>query len=314
MLVIEAERFGGPEVLRVKRVPDPRPGPGQLVVEAKVTGVLSIDAVIRRGEAGQLFPVSPPYVPGAGAAGQVAEIGAGVDSEWCGAWVLADVDGGGYAEKVLATPDQLIRIPAGVGLREAMALLHDGATALAVFERVDVHPGETVLVQPAGGGLGSLLVQLAHHAGARVIGAARGAAKLETVRALGAEVVVDYSEPGWMSEAGPVDVAFDGVGGELGRAAAELVVAGGRYSNYGFAGGAPVPAAEVARRGVTAYGLDQLHDYAPQRRARAERMLELAARGTVRTLIGQTFPLSRAADAHRALESRAATGKTLLVI
>ncbi|GHE85354.1 NADPH:quinone reductase [Amycolatopsis deserti] len=311
--MIEAERFGGPEVLRVKTVPDPHPGPGQVVVEVKVAGVLSIDTAIRRGEAGHLFPVTPPYVPGAGAAGQVTELGEGVDPSWCGQWVLADVDGG-YAEQVVATPAQLMRIPAGVGLREAMALLHDGATALAVFERVGVGRGERVLVQPAGGGLGSLLVQLAHAAGARVIGAARGAEKLETVRALGADAVVDYSEPGWTDRVGPVDVAFDGVGGDLGRAAAELVVPSGRYSNYGWAGGATVPAAEVAQRGVTAYGLEQLHDYAPGRRARAERMLRLAARGAVRTVIGQTFPLSRAADAHRALENRAAKGKTLLVV
>ncbi|MDQ0382106.1 zinc-binding dehydrogenase [Amycolatopsis thermophila] len=313
MRVIEAERFGGPEVLRVKTVPDPRPGPGQVVVEVKVAGVLSIDTVIRRGEAGDLFPVSPPYVPGAGAAGQVAELGDGVDRSWCGQWVLADVDGGGYAEQVLATPGQLIRVPPGVGLREAMALLHDGATALAVFERAGVRRGETVLVQPAGGGLGSLLVQLAHAAGARVTGAARGAEKLETVRALGADAVVDYSEPGWATRVGPVDVVFDGVGGGLGRAAAELVVPGGRYSNYGFAGGAPLRADEV-KPGVTAYGLDQLHDYAPGRRDRARRMLGLAARGKVRTVIGQTFPLARAADAHRALEARAAKGKTLLVV
>ncbi|NIH80055.1 zinc-binding dehydrogenase [Amycolatopsis viridis] len=313
MRVIVVDRFGGPEVLRVKTVRDPHPGPGQVVVEVKVAGVLSLDTVIRRGEGGDRFPVSPPYVPGAGAAGQVTEIGAGVDPSWCGQWVLADVDGG-YAEQVLAAPDQLIRIPPGAGLREAMALLHDGTTALAVFERVQVHRGETVLVQPAGGGLGILLVQLAHGAGARVIGAARGAEKLEKVRGLGADVVIDYSEPGWTDQAGPVDVAFDGVGGELGRAAAGLVVPGGRYSNYGFAGGAPVPAAEVARRGVTAYGLEQLGEYAAGRRARAERVLRMAARGAVRPVVGQTFPLSRAADAHRALENRTATGKTLLVV
>ncbi|OXM62840.1 MULTISPECIES: zinc-binding dehydrogenase [Amycolatopsis] len=313
MRVIEVERFGGPEVLRVKTVPDPHPGPGQVVIEVKVAGVLSIDTVIRRGEAGHLFPVTPPYVPGVGAAGQVTEIGEGVDPSWCGEWVLADVDGGGYAEQVVATPDQLIRIPAGVGLREAMALLHDGSTALAVFERVAVQRGERVLVQPAGGGLGSLLVQLAHAAGARVIGAARGAEKLETVRALGADAVVDYSEPGWASRVGPVDVAFDGVGGDLGRAAAELVVPGGRYSSYGWAGGAPVAVDEV-KPDVTAYGLEQLHDYAPGRHDRAERMLRLAARGAVRTVIGQTFPLTHAADAHRALEDRAAKGKTLLLI
>ncbi|GAB3582396.1 zinc-binding dehydrogenase [Amycolatopsis endophytica] len=313
MRVIVAERFGGPEVLRVKRVPDAHPGPGQVVVEVKVAGVLSLDAAIRRGEAGERFPVSPPYVPGAGAAGQVTEIGDGVDGSWCGEWVLADVDGGGYAEQVLATPDQLIRVPPGVGLREAMALLHDGGTALAVFERVAVTRGDRVLVQPAGGGLGSLLVQLAHAAGARVTGAARGAEKLETVRGLGADAVVDYSEPGWADRVGPVDVAFDGVGGTLGREAARLVVPGGRYSNYGWAGGAPVPPEEVNPE-VTAYGMEQLSEYAPGRRDRARRMLDLAARGAVHTVIGQTFPLARAAEAHRALEARTATGKTLLVI
>ena len=313
MRVIEVTQFGGPDVLRAGTVPDLHPGPGQVLVEVTVVGVLSLDAALRRGEASEVFGVSPPYVPGAGAAGQVTEIGDGADPSWCGAWVVADLDGGGYAEQVLTSPERLVPVPPGVGLREAMALLHDGATALALAERAELARGERVLVQPAGGGLGTVLVQLAHAAGAVVTGAARGAEKLETVRALGADAVADYSEPGWVSRIGPVDVVFDGVGGDLGRAAAGLLAPGGRYCGYGAAGGAPLTGDDLPA-GVAGSGMEQLREFAPDRRARAARMLDLAARGAVRTVVGKTFPLERAADAHRALEARASLGKTLLLV
>ncbi|MFI0356378.1 zinc-binding dehydrogenase [Actinomadura sp. 9N407] len=213
------------------------PGPGQVVVDVEVAGVLSIDTVVRSGQAAEIFPAQPPYVPGVGAAGQVSAVGEGADREWVGRRVLADVEDGGYAERVTTALENVIPIPDGVGTWEAMALLHDGAGALSVFDRVDVQPGMTVLVQPAAGGLGSGLVQLAAAAGARVIGAARGAHKLKVVKELGADLVVDYTMPGWIDQIAGVNVVFDGVGGDLGQAVFARVQRGGTYSNYGFAGG-----------------------------------------------------------------------------
>jgi NADPH2:quinone reductase len=315
MRVVRVAEFGGPEVLRIVTVPDVEPGPGQLVVEVEVAGVLHVDTVIRGGWAGEIFPVQPPYVPGNGAAGRVGAVGEGVDREWIGRRVLADVENGGYAERVTTTVENLIPIPDGLGTREAMALLHDGAGSLSVFERVDVRPGATVLVQPAAGGLGSGLVRLASAAGARVVAVAGGSRKLKVVEELGADLVIDYTLPGWIEQVGSVDVVFDGVGGDAGRAVFEKVARGGTYSNYGFAGGGfvQIDRDEAARREVTAIGMEQLVEGRPHRRKWALRALEEGAAGRIRPVIGQTFPLERAAEAHTTLENRGTIGKTLLL-
>ncbi len=314
MRVIRVAEFGGPEVLRGEDVPDVVPGPGQVVVDVAVAGVLSVDAAIRAGQGGEYFPVRPPYVPGAGVAGTVAATGEGVSRSWTGRRVLAELDGGGYAERAVADAEALIPIPDTLGSPEAMALLHDGSTALALFEAVDVRPGESVLVQPAAGGLGSLLVQLAHLRGAHVIAAARGAEKLALAARLGADATVDYSVPGW--EVKGVNVAFDGVGGILGRTAFEAVGPGGRYSSYGWSGGPPpaITREEARRRGVHVRGMEQLASFAPGRKTLATRMLTEAASGRITPVIGRTFTLDQAAEAHAALEGRGVVGKALLVI
>jgi NADPH:quinone reductase len=321
MRVVQATRFGGPDVLVVTEAPDPVAGPGQVVVDVSVAGVLTVDAQIRRGQGSARFPVQPPYVPGYGVAGPVASVGDGVDPGWLGRRVVTETDGGGYAERALASVENLVPVPEELGLPEAAALLHDGTTALALFEAARVQPQEWVLVQPAGGGLGSLLVQLAHLAGARVLGAARGARKLELVRELGADAATDYSDDGWpdvVREAtggsGPT-VVFDGVGGRVGMAAFNLTAPGGRFSAYGAAGGPPtmIDAEEAARRGVTVAGIQQLGAFAAGRTQRTERMLGEAAAGRIKPVIGHTWPLECAADAHSAIEARAVTGKILLL-
>jgi NADPH2:quinone reductase len=322
MRAVLVTAFGGPEVLEMTSVPDVAAGAGQVVVDVAVAGVLSVDAMIRRGHGGDYFPVRPPYVPGVGVAGQVGSVGEGSDTAdraWLGRRVLADLEGGGYAERVVAPVERLIPIPDALGSREAMALLHDGSTALALFEAAGVRRGESVLVQPAAGGLGSLLVQLALAAGAHVVGAARGAAKLALVKDLGADAVVDYSTPEWtrrVSEIGAVHVVFDGVGGDIGRAALDIVAPGGRFSSYGMAGGAPtvVDPQDARSRGVRALGMEQLTGFAAGRKRRAERMLQAAADGRIRPVIGQTYPLERAAEAHDAIETRRLAGKALLLI
>ena len=319
MRVIEVAAFGGPDVLRVKEVPDVRAEPGQVVVEVAAVSVLSVDAMIRSGNGGEVFPVQPPYVPGAGVAGTVTAVGADVDGSWIGRQVAAHLDNGGYAERVVAETGNVVGIPDGLGLREAAGVLHDGSGAVAIFEAVNVQRGETVLVQPAAGGLGSFLVQLAHNAGATVVAAARGAEKLRLAKELGADITVDYSTPGWADEiretTGGVDVAFTGVGADIGRAAFELTKRGGRFSNYGVAGGGPTSVApvEARDRGVTVRGMEQLAEAIPGRMARIERTLGLAAEGSIRPVIGRTFPLEQAAEAHAALANRTVVGKALLI-
>ena len=323
MLVTEVSRFGGPEVLTPRRVPDPGAGPRQVVIQAAAADVLLVDAMIRSGRGAAFFPIRPPYVPGNGVAGVVIATGDDVDPAWTGRAAVVHTGAaggsGGYAERAVVPAADLIPVPPGLGLPEAAALLHDGATAFGLLEVAAIKPGEWVLVTAAGGGMGVLLVQLARAAGGRVNGAARGRAKLDLVRDAGAEAAVDYSEPGWTAQVREVtaghgaDVVFDGAGGALGRAAFEATAPGGRFSAHGMSDGgfARVDAQEAARRGITMHGIEP-YEPAVFRRLAAAALAEAAA-GRLRPVIGQTFPLDLAADAHAALEARTALAKTLLL-
>ena len=306
------------------------PGPGEAVIAVSAADVLFLDAMIRSGFARDAFPQRPPYIPGNGVAGHVEAVGDGVDPAWAGRPVVARTGqhggSGGYSERALVPVSRLVAVPEEVDLRVAAALLHDGATALGLLAATPVKPGETVLMVGAAGGMALLLAQLARAAGARVIGAARlagaprRAEKLDAIRRSGAEDVVDYGSPDWTGRvaeasggAGP-DVVFDGVGGSLGAAAFAIVAGGGRFSAHGAPGGgfAPVSAREAAERGITVQGIEQVQ-YEPGRHEELVRdALAEAAAGRLRPVIGQVFPLDRAADAHAALAARSVIGKTLL--
>jgi NADPH2:quinone reductase len=322
MRAIQVTRFGGPEVLVATEVPDPVAGPGSVVVDVSVADVVFVETRVRAGLGGRYFPVQPPYVPGAGVAGRVRSVGQGVDRGWAGRRVLTYTgEHGGYAEQALAPAAGLVPVPDGLDLRDAAALLHDGNTAFGLLEGTGIKPGEWVLVTAAGGGLGILLTQLARAAGAHVVAAARGKRKLDLALERGADAAVDYTEPGWTERvreatggAGP-DVVFDGAGGEIGRAALEVTARGGRFSAHGAAsGGFAVDPGETERRGVTIRGIEQVRSADPEvARRRLERALSAAAAGRIKPVIGQTFPLEKAADAHAAIESREVLGHTLLL-
>ena len=324
--VVQVTRFGGPEVLATAAVPDLVPGPGEAIVAVSAADVLLLDAVIRSGLAAAWFPITPPYVPGNGVAGQVSAVGQGVNPGWTGRAVVAHTGegggSGGYAEQARVQAARLVAVPGGVDLAEAAAVLHDGATALGLAGSTGIRPGEQVLILGAAGGLGVLLGQLARAAGAQVVAAARGKAKLDLLAGLGAGAVVDYSEPDWTGQvtrvtggAGP-DVVFDGAGGELGAAAFETIATGGRFSAHGAASGgfAPVGTDQAARRGVTLRGIEQVQFGPGEHERLAGQALAALAAGRIRPFVGQVFPLPQAAAAHLALETRSAVGKTLLTV
>ncbi|MFA1549739.1 zinc-binding dehydrogenase [Actinomadura chokoriensis] len=321
--VVQALRFGGPEVLVAGEAPDPVAGADEVVVDVAVAGMTFVETQIRRGVDKWHAKPSLPYVPGGLVAGRVSSVGARVDATWLGRRVIAGTgETGGFAERAVAKVEELFPVPDGLGLPEAIALHSDGSTAQGLTEKAGVGPGDWVLVEAAAGGVGSLLVQLARSVGARVVGAARGARKLDLLRELGADAVVDYSEPAWTKRvleategAGP-DVVFDGVGGRIGREAFEVTARGGRFSVHGASSGEVtlIDSAEARSKGVEVIGIEQLFDFGPNVARWAEQMMSQAAAGLVRPVIGQTFPLERAAEAHAAIENRTAVGKTLLII
>jgi NADPH:quinone reductase len=320
MHAVWLRQFGPPEVLVPGDAPEPAAGSDQVVVAVAFAGITFVETQVRAGRSP--FPLPPgalPMIPGNGVGGVVAGLGSGIDPSLLGRRVVTGTGGrGGYAERVAVDAAGLVEIPEGLGTDEAVALLADGRTATALFRAARIVPGDRVLVEAAAGGVGSLLVQLAHAAGAVVVAAAGGPGKLRLARELGADVVVDYRTPEWAAEvgakAGGVDVVFDGVGGQIGRSAFELLGSGGRMLSYGLASGkfTQVADSEAQARGVTmSRGVPVSPDEAVQvtRSALAE-----ASSGSLRAVIGQRFPLEAAADAHRAIESRATTGKTLLVV
>jgi NADPH2:quinone reductase len=203
-------------------------------------------------------------------------------------------------------------------MHEAAALLHDGVTGLAIFDRLRVGPGDRVLVVGASGGLGIMAMQLAVCRGARVIGTARDEGKLARLRHLG--TVVDSDARDWKeqvrTEVGEVDVVIDNVGGDLGESAFDLLATGGRFSAHGTPSGrfADLDAELVRQRAADVVGIGDVQLDMATRRRLTERMLAEAAAGRIRPVIGQTFPLERAAEAHAAIESRTVFGATQLLV
>jgi NADPH2:quinone reductase len=322
MQQVVVERFGGPEVLAVHEVPDPVAGPGEAVVDVHAADVLWVETMVRRGEGGPYFPVEPPYVPGNAVAGRVLGVGAGVDPGWVGRAVVTGTSGtGGYAEQVAVPADSLTAVPHGLDLAQAAALLHDAVTALALFEGTRITGEDTVLVVGASGGLGIVSVQLAKARGATVVAVARDERKLARIRELGPHAVIDSGAPGWVEQARAAlggtgaTVVLDNVGGPVGEAAFPLVAPGGRFSAHGTPSGrfAQVDAAEAERRGVEIREIGDVQLRPEDRRRLVAEALDEAVAGRIVPVIGQTYPLAKAADAHAAIEARTVFGKSLLI-
>ncbi|SEF26811.1 NADPH2:quinone reductase [Amycolatopsis pretoriensis] len=310
MRAVWLREFGGPEVLVPGDAPDPVAGPGQVLVEVAYANTTFVETQFRAGAPGP-FRAEPPLIPGNGVGGVISAIGEGVDPGLAGQRVVTSTGGsGGYAQRVAVDAAAVFPVPSALDLDAAVALLADGRTATGLVHATRVRPGDRVLVEAAAGGVGGLLVQLARAAGALVIGAAGGPAKVASV--LGADSVVDYLAPDWASRVGEVDVVFDGVGGSIGATAFGLLRPGGRMAIYGLAGGSWTEVSEVdaEARGVA---LVRSIGSPADMRGLTESALAEAAAGRLVPVIGQRFPLEKAADAHAAIESRATVGKTLLV-
>jgi NADPH2:quinone reductase len=309
--------FGPPEVLEPTEAEEVCAGPDDVVIDVEFANVTFVETQVRAGRPPHpsMLPALPAIL-GNGVGGTVAGAGAGAGT---GRRVVASLNGtGGYAERALSPASRLIDVPDLLAMRDAVALLADGRTALALAARAELRAGETVLIEAAGGGVGTLLVQLARNAGARVVALAGHPRKLALARDLGADLTVDYRHDGWQRQVrdatGQVDVVFDGVGGDIGLAAFGLLGAGGRFCPFGMASGsftAVTPEQAKAWRVSVRAGAGGSQE---ELAALARAALDEAAAGRLRPVIGQEFELAEAAAAHEAIEARETIGKTLLTV
>jgi len=317
-------KFGPPQVLELQERPDPVPARAQVVLEVAAADVLFLETMIRRGDAPEGMAPQLPYVPGNGVAGCVLAVASDVESSWIGRPAVAHTDReGGYADRALVDIDALSAIPDGLALIDAAALLHDAPTALTLFDLTGAASTGSVLVLGASGSLGLMLVQLARASGVRVVAVARDEAKLERIRAMAPDAsVVDSEQSDWIEQAraalgdAGADVVFDNVGAALGESAFQLVADGGHYSAHGTPSGqfAAIDPERAARRDVTLTGIEAVQLDNRALKLATERALAAAVRGELTPVIGQTYPLERAAEAHAAIEARTVFAKTLLTM
>jgi NADPH2:quinone reductase len=306
MQAIVLEGIGGPEQLVLRDLPRPTPENGQVVVEVKAVAINFLEILIRRG----LYPQMPelPWVPGTEIAG-VTEDGRRVIG-------LVRSSGGGYAELAALDEQWLFDLPAGASFEQGAAFLMAYLTAwIPLTRQVVIHPRSRVLVNAAAGGVGSAAVVVARDLGAEVVATAGSEEKLALPLSLGAVQAVTYDR---LSEIEPVDVVFDPVGGQLFTDSITLLRPLGVAVAIGFAGGLwPTldPALLVGRNvGVQGFYLGRLMQRRPDVvRKAATDLLRLWGAGKVRPIIGATFPLVEAPEAHRLVESRRSTGKVVLV-
>ncbi|WP_165423350.1 zinc-binding dehydrogenase [Ktedonosporobacter rubrisoli] len=321
MRIVQAHQFGPPEVLQVVEKEDPHAEPDQVVIEVQIAGVAFGDTIVRKG----LYPTPLPFEPGREVGGRITHVGRDGDQSLIGKLAVANINAGGYAERVAASRRNIFLIPPALSVEQAVSVFRAGQTALALLEAMHIQPGDTVLILAAAGSIGSLMIQLVKRAGiSMVIGAARGKEKLAMVSRLRADVAIDYSENDWAEQVRTVtggkgaDVVLDAVGGTIGRQAFETLAPGrGRIGIYGFASGTwtQIETRELARRGLTVIGPlgIALTRTEQEWRAFAESALAEAAAGRLVPVIGQTYPLEQAALAHAALEARQTTGNVLLI-
>ncbi|MEU3829057.1 zinc-binding dehydrogenase [Streptomyces sp. NPDC029080] len=321
MRAVEFQEHGGPEVLRIVEAPVPEPGPGEVTVDVVWAGVNFAD-VKARAE-GYRVPALP-YRPGLEVSGRIRAVGAGVEGLWAGQEVAALVDGGGYAEVVLAEAASVFVLPDGLDLRTAATLPIVLPTAHALIHEVGrLRAGESVLVHGAAGGIGTVAGQLARAAGAgAVYGVASTDAKAEYALAHGYDEVfrpAAFDRDVRRATGGKgVDLVLDPVGGDTLRRGLEALSAFGRLVSFGNAGGAePWQAGQgelyPQGRSVGGFSVLALARSAPDAlHALTERAVRAVTDGRVTLPVTAEFDLTDAAGAHGLIGGRASTGKLLL--
>jgi NADPH:quinone reductase len=325
MTAIEISTPGGPEALKPKTLPTPKPAAGQILVRVAAAGVNRPDLMQRAG----LYPPPPGHspLPGLEIAGEVAAVGHGVTRWKLGDKVCALVNGGGYAQYCLAEEPIALPIPAGLDMVQAGAVPETFFTVWNnVFERGRLTAGEWFLVHGGTSGIGTTAIQLAKAFGAKVIATAGSPEKCKACLEIGADRAINYKTEDFVAAARDatggkgVDVTLDMVAGDYTERNIAAAAEEGRIVQIAVLGGAEVKIniARVMMKRVTLTG-STLRPRTREAKAGFARALEakvwpLLASGKVRVVMDSTFPLAKAADAHRRLESGAHVGKVVLVV
>nr|WP_168509376.1 zinc-binding dehydrogenase [Streptomyces sp. S1D4-11]QIY96726.1 zinc-binding dehydrogenase [Streptomyces sp. S1D4-11] len=324
MHAVRLHTFGPAENLTYERTEDPEPGPGQVRIAVAAAGVHLLDTALRAGARGPAPAPTPlPTIPGREVAGTVESLGSGVEGHWLGRRVVAHLGfaPGGYAELAVTDVDRLHEIPENLDFAQAVAMIGTGRTTMGILRFAELGPDSVALVPAAAGGIGTLLVQYARHTGATVIGLAGGPEKVARVHENGADLAVDYKDGGWPDrvrahlDGRPVTVVFDGIGGDVARAAVDLLGPGGKHLVFGWSGegiqnGGPLLVEGVSEQVLGPVMLRGVGGPDPLRTLELRALAEAAA-GRLTPAVTR-FPLAAAAAAHRALETRATLGKVVL--
>jgi NADPH2:quinone reductase len=319
---VVVERTGGPEMLEVRDIDVPRPGAGEVLVRHEAVGLNFIDTYHRSG----LYPLTFPSGLGSEAAGVVEAVGGGVSGLGKGDRVGYFTGPlGAYASHRTVSAERLVKLPEGVSSEAAAAAMLKGCTAEYLIERcARVQAGQAVLVHAAAGGVGSILVPWLKAIGATVVAHAGSAEKAALAKDRGADDALSCpmealaGEVRALTGGAGVPVVLDGVGAASWAASLGAVARRGLVVSYGNASGAvpPFSALDLLRAGSVFVTRPTLADYAStadEMRASAARLFEMIESGVVRVQIGARFALRDAAQAHRAIESRATTGSTVLI-
>ncbi len=319
MKAIRVHEFGGPEVLRQEEVPDPRPGPGQVVVRIHAAGVNPVDTYIRTGQYGRTPPL--PYTPGSDAGGVVEAVGDGVTQVTPGDRVyVAGALSGTYAERALCEASQVRPLPEQITFAQGAAINVPYATAYrALFQRAQALPGEVVLVHGASGGVGVAAVQLARAAGLTVIGTAGSDQGKQLVAEQGAHHVLDHREQGYLEQIRAltggrgVDVILEMLANvNLGKDL-QVLATRGRVIVIGSRGPVELNPRDTMSRDADIRGMT-LFNASPDDLSRIHAALAAGlSNGTLRPVVGQEIPLAEAPRAHEAVMHPGAHGKIVLI-
>ena len=312
---------GGPEVLRYEDVPTPDPGPGEALVQQEAVGLNYIDVYFRTG----LYKApSMPCIIGQEGAGLVRAVGQNVTAVAVGDRVAYAGPLGAYAAMRTIAADRLVRLPDAIDTRTGAAMMLQGLTAQYLLR--STHPvkaGETIVVHAAAGGVGLILCQWAKHIGATVIGVVSSESKAELARRHGAaHVVIGHdslpAEVKRITGGAMVPVVYDSVGRDTFNASLDSLAPLGTMVSFGNASGpvAPFDLGILAAKGSLFLTRPTLATYVAKREAlerAAADLFDAVSSGAVQIRVNQTYPLSEAAEAHRALEARETTGSTVLL-